>query len=108
MCNQTRTIIVSVWVLAATCFWSEPADAMPAFARQYGVSCNVCHAAYPRLNEFGETFAGDMNFRLTGVKTLFKPAMRRSHYPSHCHWHYAFKPSFRVVRARLSTRFQAK
>ena len=41
-----------------------PANAMPAFAREYGVSCNVCHAAYPRLNEFGETFADDMNFRM--------------------------------------------
>ena len=41
-----------------------PANAMPAFAREYGVSCSVCHAAYPRLNAFGESFAGDMNFRL--------------------------------------------
>ena len=37
---------------------------MPAFAREYGVSCNVCHAAYPRLNDFGNRFAGDMNYRL--------------------------------------------
>jgi hypothetical protein len=44
--------------------YCEPADAMPAFAREYGVSCNVCHAAYPRLNEFGERFAGEMNYRL--------------------------------------------
>ncbi|HNP63224.1 MAG TPA: hypothetical protein PKH39_04770 [Woeseiaceae bacterium] len=59
-----------------------PANAMPAFAREYGVSCNVCHSAYPRLNEFGETFADDMNFRLpnweqltvpTGDKTLALP-----------------------------------
>lgn len=42
----------------------ETADAMPAFAREYGVSCNVCHAAYPRLNDFGQRFAGDMNFRM--------------------------------------------
>tara|TARA_R110002096_G_scaffold161007_3_gene327355 strand:- start:4665 stop:5954 length:1290 start_codon:yes stop_codon:yes gene_type:complete len=41
-----------------------PANAMPAFAREYGVSCSVCHAAYPRLNSFGESFADDMNFRL--------------------------------------------
>ena len=82
MCNQMRTITVAVWVLVATCIWHEPVDAMPAFARQYGVSCNVCHAAYPRLNEFGETFAGDMNFRLpnwrehtvqTGDETLALP-----------------------------------
>jgi len=42
----------------------DRADAMPAFAREYGVSCNVCHAAYPRLNDFGNRFAGDMNYRL--------------------------------------------
>ena len=82
MCNQVRTTMVTVFILVATCFWYVPADAMPAFARQYGVSCNVCHAAYPRLNEFGETFAGDMNFRLpnwrdttvqTGDETLALP-----------------------------------
>lgn len=44
---------------------STPASAMPAFAREYGVSCNVCHAAFPRLNTFGEAFADDMNFRLS-------------------------------------------
>lgn len=44
--------------------WYSTAGAMPAFARQYGVSCSVCHAAYPRLNEFGENFAEDMNYRL--------------------------------------------
>jgi hypothetical protein len=42
----------------------QPSQAMPAFARQYGVSCNFCHAAYPRLNSFGEQFLNDMNYRL--------------------------------------------
>ena len=60
----------------------ETADAMPAFARQYGVSCNVCHAAYPRLNDFGNRFAGEMNYRManwrdhtvpTGDDTLALP-----------------------------------
>ena len=60
----------------------DTADAMPAFAREYGVSCNVCHAAYPRLNDFGNRFAGDMNYRManwrdhtvpTGDDTLALP-----------------------------------
>ena len=60
----------------------DTADAMPAFAREYGVSCNVCHAAYPRLNDFGDRFAGDMNYRManwrdhtvpTGDDTLALP-----------------------------------
>jgi hypothetical protein len=39
------------------------AAAMPAFARQYGISCVACHSAVPRLNAFGEFFVGN-NFRL--------------------------------------------
>jgi hypothetical protein len=82
MGNLTRTVVAVFWAFAATCFWYESANAMPAFAREYGVSCNVCHAAYPRLNEFGATFAGDMNYRLanwrdntvnTGDETLALP-----------------------------------
>lgn len=39
-------------------------DAIPAFARKYSISCQVCHApAMPRLKAFGEDFAGD-GFRL--------------------------------------------
>ncbi len=39
------------------------AGAIPAFARQYGVSCALCHAPAPRLTEFGEQFASN-GFRL--------------------------------------------
>jgi hypothetical protein len=34
----------------------EPANAVPAFARQYDLQCNVCHTRPPRLNRFGEQF----------------------------------------------------
>ena len=43
---------------------ASPADAIPAFARKYGVSCNLCHAPAPRLNAFGETF-GSNGFQMT-------------------------------------------
>lgn len=33
------------------------AEAIPAFARRYRVSCNTCHAPFPRLKPFGEEFA---------------------------------------------------
>ena len=36
----------------------EPADAIPAFARRYQMSCTTCHAPFPRLKPFGEEFAG--------------------------------------------------
>jgi hypothetical protein len=52
---------VSVFILAALnpgVAWS-----MPAFARQYNVSCVACHDAFPRLNGFGEQFAA-MNYRM--------------------------------------------
>jgi len=32
----------------------ESAGAVPAFARQYDLQCNVCHTRPPRLNSFGE------------------------------------------------------
>ncbi|HEX7061043.1 MAG TPA: hypothetical protein VF200_03685 [Woeseiaceae bacterium] len=40
------------------------ADAMPAFARAYNISCTVCHAAFPRLSPAGEMFANEWNFRM--------------------------------------------
>ena len=60
----TRFVAIASCLLVASLTVPAPAGAMPAFAREYGVSCNVCHAAYPRLNDFGARFAGDMNFRM--------------------------------------------
>ncbi|MCW8846167.1 MAG: hypothetical protein OQK99_10050 [Gammaproteobacteria bacterium] len=51
-------------MLGLLCALPDTANAIPAFAREYGVSCNFCHAAYPRLNSFGEQFLNDMNYRL--------------------------------------------
>ena len=50
-------------IAGAMVLWSPPTPAMPAFARQYDVSCVMCHSAYPRLNDFGEWFAGN-NMRM--------------------------------------------
>ncbi|HSH45307.1 MAG TPA: hypothetical protein VK966_05600 [Longimicrobiales bacterium] len=38
-------------------------ETIPAFARQYGVSCSLCHQPAPRLTDFGEQFAAN-GFRL--------------------------------------------
>lgn len=38
---------------------AEMEGEIPAFARKYRVSCSLCHAPFPRLNDFGETFAGN-------------------------------------------------
>lgn len=38
---------------------AEEAEAIPAFARKYGVSCSLCHQPAPRLTPFGEQFAAN-------------------------------------------------
>ncbi|MCJ7449704.1 MAG: hypothetical protein MUO72_18675 [Bacteroidales bacterium] len=44
---------------------SRISNAIPAFARKYQISCQVCHSpAMPRLKSFGDEFAGN-GFRLT-------------------------------------------
>ncbi|MFC1731293.1 hypothetical protein ACFL6I_13275 [candidate division KSB1 bacterium] len=37
----------------------SPAQAIPAFARKYGISCSTCHDPFPRLKAYGEEFAGN-------------------------------------------------
>lgn len=46
---------------------TKEAEANPVFARQTNLSCAACHAAYPRLNSFGEAFLAG-NIRLPGWK----------------------------------------
>jgi len=35
---------------------SPRAQAIPAFARKYGLPCSACHEAWPKLNNFGQVF----------------------------------------------------
>ena len=35
---------------------SQAAMAIPAFARKHGFNCNMCHVAFPKLNDFGQRF----------------------------------------------------
>lgn len=34
----------------------QPANALPAFARKYGLRCSACHESWPMLNYFGQRF----------------------------------------------------
>jgi hypothetical protein len=36
--------------------FSQPAHALPAFARKYGLRCSACHESWPMLNYFGQKF----------------------------------------------------
>ena len=46
------TLVLACIVL--TC--SQPANALPAFARKYGLRCSACHESWPMLNYFGQKF----------------------------------------------------
>lgn len=47
------------WLLIAFLFAAialPEANALPAFARKYGLRCSACHEAWPMLNYFGQKF----------------------------------------------------
>ena len=64
-----RLQLLSVLLYLASLGWSGVSEAMPVFARQYEMSCNVCHAAFPRLNSFGEQFRAN-NMRLPNWREM--------------------------------------
>lgn len=46
-------------VVAVVFVGFSTAEAIPAFARKYSMSCKTCHAPFPRLKAAGDDFAGD-------------------------------------------------
>jgi hypothetical protein len=48
----TVAITLTVLILSTT----QPATALPAFARKYGLRCSACHESWPMLNYFGQKF----------------------------------------------------
>lgn len=46
-------ILIAVFMVLAS---SQPAKALPAFARKYGLRCSACHESWPMLNYFGQKF----------------------------------------------------
>jgi hypothetical protein len=56
-----------LWILAAAVTLMVPATALaiPAFAREYDYNCNICHVAFPKLNDFGEVFR-DNGYQVPG------------------------------------------
>jgi hypothetical protein len=53
---RRTSIVIALGVVLLGCLLGGSAEAVPAFARQYDVQCNVCHTRPPRLNSFGEQF----------------------------------------------------
>jgi hypothetical protein len=46
----------SLLIVAVLLGATSTAEAIPAFARRYGTSCQTCHIAFPKLSPFGEAF----------------------------------------------------
>ncbi len=51
--NRIRILIFAAFSLLP---FVQSAQAIPAFARKYGMPCSACHEAWPMLNNFGQTF----------------------------------------------------
>jgi hypothetical protein len=45
-----------LFFLALFLFNPDPAHAIPAFARKYGLPCSACHIGWPELTNFGQVF----------------------------------------------------
>ncbi len=56
MSTKRLAVMVGAFLLLAE---SLPVTGIPAFARKYRVTCALCHSPVPRLNAFGEAFAGN-------------------------------------------------
>lgn len=54
-----RIVLSALAAALLVSVWFESAEAIPAFARRYRLSCKTCHNPFPRLTEFGEDFAGN-------------------------------------------------
>jgi hypothetical protein len=77
-------------LLGAALALVQPAQAIPAFARKYGLPCSACHEAWPKLNSFGQNFK-DEGYQLNNDRdapiyqnpTYWPIAMRITP-----HWHF--------------------
>jgi hypothetical protein len=49
-------ILVGVAITGSASFLSEPAQAVPSFARQTGQPCGTCHTDFPGLTPYGRLF----------------------------------------------------
>jgi hypothetical protein len=49
---SAATLVVAFLLLTG----SQSANALPAFARKYGLRCSACHESWPMLNYFGQKF----------------------------------------------------
>lgn len=51
--NHGKIVLIALVLLA---YLPQAAEAIPAFARNYGKKCTVCHIQFPKLKDFGIAF----------------------------------------------------
>jgi hypothetical protein len=66
-----KTLIVACSAVFALLVFSQTALAIPAFARKHGFNCNMCHVAFPKLNDFGQRVR-DNGYQIPGQAGLEK------------------------------------
>lgn len=59
MKSMKWTFALLLVAVAATYLAPVDAEAIPAFARRYKMSCTTCHTPFPRLKPFGDEFAAN-------------------------------------------------
>jgi len=73
-----KTLIAALTAVFGLLLFSQTALAIPAFARKHGFNCNMCHVAFPKLNDFGQRFR-DNGYQIPGQagheKTVFETAI---------------------------------
>jgi len=57
--NRSFLLTLILFSLFLTLIPIDRAEAIPAFARKYKISCNTCHIAVPKLKDYGNEFAGN-------------------------------------------------
>jgi hypothetical protein len=67
--SNIRTLAARATLLLAILVAAPQAWAVPSFARQTGLSCNVCHSTPPELTSFGRLFKLN-GYTLTGIKQI--------------------------------------
>lgn len=62
-------LTVMVLAIGGLLLSQQTARAVPSYARQTGMSCNLCHTAFPELTQFGRTFKAS-GYTLSQMKKI--------------------------------------
>ena len=69
-----RRLFIAVLIPCGLLLVPGRAHALPAFARQYGFRCTVCHVGFPKLNDFGQRFRDD-GYQIPGLEESEKTVL---------------------------------